>query len=500
MPGRFAIEPRRGAPSAAPDSTPYRPNAMRAVIFLGPTLSVTEARTVLDAIYLPPAQQADILSALGTYRPDVIGLVDGEFGQALSVWHKEILFALERGVPVFGASSMGALRAAETDAFGMTGVGWIYRMFASGELTDDDEVAVAHASSESGYRTLSEPLVNLRATFADARDSGLIDDALCKQLIEIGKALHFPERSFGRVLRLAERKGAPAGQIAALAAWIRENARDVKREDALAMLQAIRDLPWPVPPPRIREPLVRTAVFEALYQRDRRVRHNGADVSLAAISDYAALHLPDHGELTASALNRVLVRVLAATLDVQPDDDAIDEEVKRFRVRRGLSSAPDFESWLQRNDLEPDEFRELMRNLAETRALHRWLVARRPMQHITKELLDELRLRGRYEEVAKRAAAQAAILSERFPFLIDTFGEGPNTLELMVEHMRATPCRPDTAYAEWSQEVGFHRVEDLRLALLRARAVRQHLSGLADSEDEHSAPWLDAAEGRETVQ
>ncbi|MEJ0097006.1 MAG: TfuA-like protein [Bauldia sp.] len=43
----------------------------------------------------------------------VIGLVDGVFENVASVWHKEILYALSEGVQVFGAASMGALRAAD---------------------------------------------------------------------------------------------------------------------------------------------------------------------------------------------------------------------------------------------------------------------------------------------------------------------------------------------------------------------------------------------------
>ena len=83
-------------------------------------------------------------------RPQAIGPIDGYFDQRLSVWHKKILWALESGIPVFGASSMGALRAAELAAYGMTGVGAIFAKFHSGEWMDDDEVAVAHASDEHG--------------------------------------------------------------------------------------------------------------------------------------------------------------------------------------------------------------------------------------------------------------------------------------------------------------------------------------------------------------
>ena len=47
-------------------------------------------------------------------------IVDGSFQWTPAVWHKEILWAMGRGVHVFGAASMGALRAAELDGFGLT--------------------------------------------------------------------------------------------------------------------------------------------------------------------------------------------------------------------------------------------------------------------------------------------------------------------------------------------------------------------------------------------
>lgn len=67
-------------------------------VFLGPSLSRSEATEILDAIYLPPAKQSDILSLVRNQQPKSIILIDGEFGQSLSVWHKEILYALDAGL------------------------------------------------------------------------------------------------------------------------------------------------------------------------------------------------------------------------------------------------------------------------------------------------------------------------------------------------------------------------------------------------------------------
>ncbi len=61
---------------------------MKVVIFLGPTLPVSEARQILDAVYLPPVKQSDLISAAARYKSDVIGIIDGVFSQSLSVWHR----------------------------------------------------------------------------------------------------------------------------------------------------------------------------------------------------------------------------------------------------------------------------------------------------------------------------------------------------------------------------------------------------------------------------
>ena len=78
---------------------------MKIIVFLGPTMPVHEARMILDAVYLRPAKQGDLLSCVTSMEPDVIALIDGYFYQEQSVWHKEIIFALSKGVAVYGSSA-----------------------------------------------------------------------------------------------------------------------------------------------------------------------------------------------------------------------------------------------------------------------------------------------------------------------------------------------------------------------------------------------------------
>jgi hypothetical protein len=462
------------------------------VVFLGPSLPVADARRIFPGgIFLPPARQGDLLSAVGIHRPQAIALLDGEFGQSLSVWHKEILFALNRGIHVFGASSMGALRGAECAVFGMKGVGRVFSMFASGELSDDDEVALAHAHDEAGYRALSEPMVNIRVTLADAQGAGVIDAETAERLVGLAKGRFFPERSYAHVLRLAQADGVPAATVQGLREWIAANRRDVKREDAIELLATMAALPRPLPPFEPGFVLERTQWFEGLYQRDRMV-HHGGEVSLADIHAYAALHVPAFGEFAARALDRELVRVLAGEMGVKTTPEMIADETRRLRVRLRIGKTDeDLTAWMRANDLEQDEFDELMRGEAEGRALRKWLSVCRGHPRITREILDQMRLSGTYPDVARRAAEHAGILAREFAHHGGEPTEEVEWLKVVVEHMRATACRMDTAYTDWAEEVGI-KADEFRSEVLRARSVRRYLASMVDGPASEAAAGAQA--------
>ena len=205
------------------------------VIFAGPTISSAEARLHLDAVYLPPVSQGDLYrTALARSR--AIGVIDGYFERVPAVWHKEILWAMEQGIHVYGSSSLGALRAAELHTFGMVGVGRIFEAFRDGLLEDDDEVALVHGPAECGFRAISEPMVNIRATLGLARAEGILGDDMMSALIAIAKSLFYKERSYSVLLRCGLEAGLSAGKIEELRAWLPTNRVDQKKQDAVEML------------------------------------------------------------------------------------------------------------------------------------------------------------------------------------------------------------------------------------------------------------------------
>jgi len=209
------------------------------IVFLGPTLPLSAARQVLAADYRPPVAQGDVLRAVED-RPAAIAIIDGYFGNVPAVWHKEILFAMSKGIPVLGAASMGALRAAELHSFGMEGVGSVFQAYADGRLEDDDEVAVTHGPAELGYPCLSEAMVNIRRTLSDAHAAGILTVPVRRRLEEIAKELCYRDRNYGRILREAEEEVDPF-ELAALRDWLLIGRADQKREDALALLQWVQE-------------------------------------------------------------------------------------------------------------------------------------------------------------------------------------------------------------------------------------------------------------------
>jgi len=224
------------------------------VVFLGPSLEVEAARDILDACYLPPAEQGAIVRAVQGLEPRVIALIDGSFANVPAVRHKEILWAMSKGVQVIGAASIGAIRAAELNGFGMGGSGFIYRWYRATVGADDDEVAVAMSPVEMGARPLSEALINIRLTLRRATRMGAINKTMYASLIELARSLDFRSRTYDRIFEVAER-ALPVElrrSLPALSDWIAGHAINQKATDTRELLLALSRMDPDLPPPSAR--------------------------------------------------------------------------------------------------------------------------------------------------------------------------------------------------------------------------------------------------------
>jgi hypothetical protein len=215
------------------------------VVFLGPTLAKEEAATHLSARYCPPAEQGSVFRVVRASKPRAIVLIDGAFAKVPAVRHKELLWAMSQGIPIYGAASMGALRAAELALFGMRGHGFIYRWYRATPLADDDEVAVAMSPSELGSQPLSEALINMRLTLRHAERHGILAGEVRRALEGVARSIHFVQRTYPSVLEKARavlpQRWLP--QIDAVERSVSDHLVDQKKADAVALLRWLADRP-----------------------------------------------------------------------------------------------------------------------------------------------------------------------------------------------------------------------------------------------------------------
>ena len=208
------------------------------IIFVGPSLPDAGSLAGKEIRILPPATQGDVLAAV-EQGANVIGLIDGGFEYAAPVWHKEILHALSLGVTVFGAASMGALRAAECHSFGMIGIGRIFEDYRSGRLVDDAAVALTHAPSALGSKPLTVPFVNVNATLAAMEAGGLLAKGLREALERAAGEIFFKKRTWRAIVEQCA--GIEEAERSPFLAALLANAVDQKRIDALELLKAVEE-------------------------------------------------------------------------------------------------------------------------------------------------------------------------------------------------------------------------------------------------------------------
>ena len=374
-------------------------------VFLGPTLAEKDARAELDAVYLPPVSAGEVYR-LWRRRPRAIGIIDGYFDRVPAVWHKEIMWIMERGVHVFGGASMGAVRAAELDCFGMRGVGWVYQAFREGTLDRDDEVAVRHAAAGDGYRPLSEAMVNIRRTLQAAEHQHIISAATHDILVAAGTALFYPDRTWPELLRAAEVAQADAAELDALRRWLPAGRIDQQAADAVAMLGEMHGFLAADPAPQqVSWSMAHTAMWEVARRRaDTLPRDGGAGSRLPLERILDEIRLLGPGAFEAACC-RSLLRVFAADFaereGVAIDGERLHDAVAEFRISQNLSRDTELMRFLADNDLSEEDFERLV----VTDELVRWACGQVEADTFG-GLLDDLRVNGEYAQLVTRARAK----------------------------------------------------------------------------------------------
>jgi hypothetical protein len=235
---------------------------MSVVIFAGPSMPPSVAAHFPGFEWRPPVRQGDLYLAARS-GADAIGVIDGYFERTPTVWHKEILWAMSQGIHVYGAASIGALRAAELADLGMKGVGLIFEQYRSGQLSDDDDVAVLHGPEEIDYVQVTAAMVNVRATIEAASREGIVAADVAAMLCRVAKAIFYKERTYDAIVEAAVARELAPDSLQLFVDWLLFGQIDQKRRDAEAMLNVmIAHLTGRVPPLRVTYEFAHTFAWE----------------------------------------------------------------------------------------------------------------------------------------------------------------------------------------------------------------------------------------------
>lgn len=393
---------------------------MKIVVFGGPSIQGLDR--IPDAVYLPPAKHADIISLVYNDRPDVIVFIDGRNpAEGLSVWHSEIMEALNKGVRVYGAGGVGAIRAVELEKWGMIGQGEVYRLYKEAGADDDSEVLCEYAVEEGRYIRSTEPMVNIRATICKAVSRNVLPAEHAGKLLHAARSVFYRKRTWEAVFAAGKDAGLASEGIEKVRVFIQTNYVDQQREDACDVLKTVAaltdtDLPKDVPPPHDYD-----LFFHSLYERDRRVPGDREEVPLYAFGNHVSLHHPDIEDVNSHALNREIMALLADEFKFVPTPEEIQVETGRFMKRHALADAQALTQWLKDNDLTETDFEQLMAKHVKMIRVQAWYSVRLGFAKNTRYLLEELRLRNEYVTWKKHCEQFEELARENMDKVLDLY-------------------------------------------------------------------------------
>jgi hypothetical protein len=384
------------------------------VVFTGPTLSCKEVAKHLDCICLPPVQHGDILQILSD-NPTSIGIIDGYFEGTPSVWHKEILYALDQGVAVYGSASMGALRAAELCSFGMVGVGQIFNSYQEGTLTDDDEVAVLHGPIDVGFIAASEPMVNIRATLELACEQKIITGEQGYLLVHKSKQTFYKLRNWSRVLDDSFQLFNNKELTERLRGWLAQNQINLKKQDAFEMLKKMR-----TDSKNAQQNGATFDHFEWTHAWDIAFRRNSTAKIDFTLTDNDKLVLvqlsldPDQYECYRD--KAMLYHVLTSSPETVIDDSAIKKRLNRFRHQNALRTHNQLNNYLSKVSLDKSKLANLLKYSACLEQLRKTNV------DLHADIVSQLKLDNRYSHYLDLANEKINLArTQEDDFVIDGF-------------------------------------------------------------------------------
>ena len=117
----------------------------------------------------------------------------------------------------------------------MIGIGSVYRDYAEGLRTADEDVAIVHGPAELGFPPVTEALVDIEATLEHLRARQFIAATIADLLAQTARSIHFKDRTWDSLFDAAGLRDPAVHRI------IRANTVNRKCEDAWLLVRAMAD-------------------------------------------------------------------------------------------------------------------------------------------------------------------------------------------------------------------------------------------------------------------
>ncbi len=307
-----------------------------------------------------PAQQGDIYRVAKLEATKSIILLDGFYKSVPAVWHKEILYAIEKGITVVGAASLGALRAVELDHYGMVGIGVIYKWYKDGTLYRDPDVAVAHTGSEDGYRPLTVPIVNIKATLKVLQPRLRCDEE--EKILNAARRIYFEHRTTTSLVKVIGDSGLDKTQIDLVVDALMNHYIDQKTNDSIQALTEVSRISDSMKE-RNTFTFSNTIYWDAMRNNDSYIQPNSTGFlsTRLAFLAFQLLERPDaFMRMRQHSISLDLCLWLGSIYGIEASEPKIAATMKRLLSQLEINET-ELPHWLEQRGLDSAELNDFVR-------------------------------------------------------------------------------------------------------------------------------------------
>jgi len=250
----------------------------------------------------------------------------------------------------------------------------------------------------------SEPMVNIRATLQLAHEQLVLDEVQKDSLLAVAKSTFYKQRSWIGLLEASVKLFGDKCLTGELKNWLQQNRVDLKKQDAVQMLQIMHQKREGFSiKPESEYHFEWTNVWDAVfYEHDQSA---ATEKSLDG-NDQRVL---DQLRLDPDQFQRYMDKALLSWIcdnrvEIPVSDSGVRAALKEFRAENQLDSRTQLLNYMERVDVDEAQLTDLMQGVARIDCI------RQAAGDLRSGIVDQLRLDGGYIELLEIANEKQKLL------------------------------------------------------------------------------------------